>query len=690
MMERAMEPVFVNPKLPMMWHGGDYNPDQWLDYPEILKEDIRLMKLSKCNVFSVGIFAWAALEPEEGRYEFGWLDRVFDEFERNNLYIDLATPSGARPAWMAQRYPEVLRVTERGEKLRFGARHNHCLTSPLYREKVRQINTALAKRYAGRKPLVLWHLSNEYSGYCHCGLCMEAFRDFLKERYAGSLDKLNHAWWNSFWSHSYSDWSQINPPSPLGESHTHGLYLDWMRFTTRQTCSFIKNEAAPLREFTPDVPVTTNLMGNFYHLNYQELAKHLDIVSWDSYPQWHKPEGDFPTGQWTAMMHDLTRSLKPGRPFVLMESTPSMTNWQPVGKLKRPGMHKLSSLQAVAHGSDSVMYFQWRKGRGSSEKFHGAVVGHEGHENTRTFRDVASVGDALERLSPVAGSLVDAKLAIVADWENCWAVNSCCNALNKAHKDLWEFVQPYHAALYKLGAATDIISEDAPLSNYRLLIAPMMYMVKPGVAERLESFVNGGGTLVLTFWSGIVDESDLCFLGGFPGPLRKLAGIWAEEIDSLYDSDSNSFTMERGNKLGLKGSFKIKTYCEVIHTEGAEALATYDSDYYRGMPALTVNKSGKGRVYYLAANGGQDFIDAFVKRLVKDSDIEPATTAKLPEGVVATARSGANGDFLFVMNFSPEAKMVDFKEPCLCLESGRKVKGKMCIPGYGALCLKKV
>lgn len=681
-----MSSTLVNPRLPVLWHGGDYNPDQWLDHPEILKEDIRLMKAAKCNVMSIGIFAWSALEPADGVYKFDWLDGIFDEFEANDLYLDLATPSGARPPWLAAKYPEVLRVDAERRRQLFGGRHNHCFTAPAYRMKVRAINEALAKRYVGRKALVLWHISNEFRGdACHCELCQEAFREFLKARY-GTLEALNKAWWTSFWSHVYTDWRQIESPSPIGESRLHGLKIDWNRFVTAQTVDFIRNEIAPLREFTPDIPITTNFMGNQpIELNLRKLADALDVVSWDSYPPWHSPEGGFELAQREAMRHDLTRSFKRGKPFLLMESTPSVTNFQT--KQKRPGMHKLSSLLAVASGSDSVMYFQWRKSRGSAEKFHGAVVGHEGHGDTKTFKDVTETGAALERLKPVAGSLVNAEVAIIADWENWWGVNDC-QALHRGHKDYWELVGRHHKPFFKMGVATDIISEEADFESYKLVVAPMLYMLKPGVAERLERFVSKGGTLFLSFWSGLVDESDLCFLGGAPGPLRKLAGLWAEELDCLYDEDSNAMSFVKGNSLALAGSYDIKTYCEVIHPEGAEVLAVYDSDYYKGMPALTANKFGKGSVYYLAANGSDGLLADLYSTLAGTLGLSRATGVKLPDGVAARRRAGSNGEeFLFVMNFNSEPVSFFVDSPCEDLESGEAVAGERTLPAYGALCL---
>ncbi len=679
---------YVNPKLPVLWHGGDYNPDQWLDDPKILAEDIRLMKKSNCNVLSTGIFAWSTLEPQEGVYNFEWLDSVFDSFEANGLYVNLATPSGARPPWMALKYPEVLRVDAERRKQHFGGRHNHCYTSPIYREKVRQINTALAQRYAKRKALVLWHLSNEYGGECHCELCQAAFRDFLKEKY-GTLEKLNKAWCSAFWSHGYTAWEQIESPSPIGESNLHGLKLDWRRFASRQTCDFMAKEAEPLRKFTPEVPITTNLMGFFQGFSQHEMAPIMDVSSWDAYPSWDSPEGNFATAQATAMAHDLTRSLKPGKPFLLMESTPSITNWQPCPKLKRPGMHKLSSLLATASGADSVMYFQWRKSRGSCEKFHGAVVGHEGHEDTRTFRDVEELGKTLLKIEEVAGSLVDAKAAIIADWENSWALNDA-KCLFRDRKEYWnEFVRPHHAAFFKLGVATDIIGMDMPFEPYKLIVAPALYMVKKGVAERLEKFVAAGGTLVLTFWSGLVDENDLCYLSDAPGPLRKLAGLRAEEIDCLYDEESNSMSMEKGNELGVSGRFQIARYCEIVKLEGAKALASYDSEFYAGTPALTVNELGKGKVYYLAANAELKLLEKIYGKIAEDAGAPRATGAKLPEGVVARRRKAEKADYLFLMNLEHKEKSVDLKkESWTDLESGKEATGKTTLPPLGVLCLK--
>ncbi len=658
-------------KLPFIGHGGDYNPDQWLDRPDILEEDIRLMKLAGCNLMSVGIFAWSALEPEEGRYDFDWLREVLDRLYRSGISAFLATPSGARPAWMSAKYPEVLRVREDGLRNIHGGRHNHCFTSPVYRGFVERINTALAERF-GRHPAVVgWHISNEYSGECHCELCQRAFRDWLKARY-GTLDALNAAWWTGFWSKRYTDWEQIHSPTPLGEQCNHGLELAWRRFVTCQTADFIRAETAPIRRLTPELPVTTNLMELFVGLDYFELARELDFASYDSYPRWGGPDPEG-TALGAAFNYDWMRSLKQ-RPFALMESTPSQVNWQEVCKLKKPGMHVLSCVQAVAHGADTVQYFQWRKSRGASEKFHGAVVDHAGHEHTRTFRDVQAVGELLPKLTPVLGQMPGSDVALVFDTQNHWALEACQGPRADLHYP--DTVLEHYRALKRLGLSVDIVDQTCPLDGYRLVAAPMPYMLRPGFADRLTAFVEGGGTLVCTCYAGRVDEDDLCFLGGFPGPLRPVLGIWAEEIDGLYDGERNGIRMPDGKV------FACSTLCDIIHAETAEVLAVYDSDFYAGMPCVTRNAFGAGTAYYIATRPEADCLDAFYGGVVAGVGAKSVVPG-LPVGIQAARR----GDVVFLMNFSGAPATVTLPAG-IDLVTGRTVGGEDALPVNGFRIVK--
>jgi beta-galactosidase len=632
-----------------------------LKYPEILREDIRLMKLANCNVMSVGIFSWVSLEPEEGVFTFDWLDGVLNSFAENGIYAFLATPSGARPAWMSDKYPEVLRVERNRVHNLHGFRHNHCFTSPVYREKTAILNAKLAERYSQHPAVIGWHISNEFGGECHCDLCQNAFRDWLKVKYNNSLDELNHAWWATFWSHTYTSWTQIESPAPHGETQVHGLNLGWRRFVSERTIDFCQHEINIVRPYNPALPITTN-MHMIDGIDYRELAKVLDVISWDAYPEWHYTEDgdDVRLAAWTAMHYDLMRSFKK-KPFLLMESTPSLTNWQSVSKLKRPGMHKLSSLQAVAHGSDSVQYFQWRKSRGSSEKFHGAVVDHSGHSETRVFKDVTEVGKTLAEMTEVVGTSTPVRTAIIFDWDNRWAIKDAQGIRNSGLR-YEETVLQHYRALWELGIPVDMIGSGDDLSDYKLVIAPMLYLISEEHGKNIEKFVEQGGTFLATYWSGVVNETDLCHLGGFPGPLRRTLGIWAEETEGLHSRDLNGVVMQAGNPLKLSGDYDAHEIAELIHLEGAEAIGTYRSDFYAGRPALTLNRFGKGNAYHLATRvkDAAFYVELYAAITAK-AGITRALETELPPGVTAQLRTDGESDYIFVQNFSGSPQTVDIK-----------------------------
>ena len=399
------------------------------------------------------------------------------------------------------------------------------------------------------------------------------------------------------------------------------------------------------------------MMGTYPGLNYWNWAPHVDVVSWDSYPRWHNEgQSDADEASRTAFVHDLNRTLKGGKPWLLMESTPSQVNWQAVNRLKKPGMHALSSLQAVAHGSDSVMCFQWRKSRGAAEKYHGAVVDLAGHENTRVFREVARLGRELQGLADVAGTAVKAEAAVVYDWETRWAIDGFLG-FGKDERDYERACVEFHRALWKLSIPCDVPNQDQDLGSYKLVIAPWLHMVKAGTAERLQGFVRDGGTLVLTFLSGMVDESDLCFEGGFPGPLRELAGVWAEELDPLWEGQTNRAVPIAGKTpgdkgIGLSGEYRIDSFCELVWPEGSEVLAVYGDDWYAGRSVLTRHRFGKGLVYYVAAKVEGRFTDDLVRGIAQDLGLASAWPEKLPPGVNAQARSDGQSDHVFLMNFN--------------------------------------
>jgi beta-galactosidase len=666
-------------------HGGDYNPEQWIRTPAVWDEDFRLMKLAGCNTISLGIFGWAMLEPEEGRFDFGWMDTIFDKAEADGVRVILATPGGARPAWMAFKYPEILRVDQYGRRQKWGGRHNHCFTSPVYREKCRIINGKLAERYKDRPNLALWHVNNEYSGECHCDLCQDAFRAWLRGRYDDRLDALNHAWWSTFWSHTITDWSQIEPPTKIGETQVHGHTLDWKRFCTDQHIDCFRAESEPLRRITPNVPVTTNFMGIFHELDYYKFAKELDVVSWDSYPSYHDRPNDWLNAVTVSFLHSQRRAML-DKPFLLMESAPAMQNYKPVCKLKRPGLHVVEGLQAIAHGSDSVLYFQWRKSRGGFEKFHGAVVDHFASEENRVFREVSDLGSALAKLDDVVGAHARADVALIYDYENRWAIDDTAGPRNEG-KNYLETCVEHFRPFWSNGVDVDVIGEDGDFDGYKLLIAPMLYLLRPGVAERIERFVERGGTFVTTYFSGVVNESDLCFLDGFPGPLRTLLGIRAEETDTLYDDESVAIVPAKGNGAGLSGKYAARQFCDLIHAEGARVLACYGGEFYKGRPALTVNESGKGRAYYIASRNDAAFHADFYENLIDDLGLKRALGARLPDVVTAVAR----GPFVFVLGFNRADVTINLgRERYRDVLSGARASRKLRLPRYTAMALERV
>ena len=632
---------------PAFLHGGDYNPDQWLDRPDILEKDVALMQKARVNCVSIGIFSWSLLEPEEGVYRFEWLDSVIDRLHAAGISVCLATPSGARPAWMAERYPEVLRTDEHFIRHRFGARHNHCLTSPVYREKVKRIDAKLSERYGKHPAVKLWHIGNEFGGYCYCDLCKAAFQSWLKEKYR-TLDELNRRWWGAFWSHRYSRWEQIDPPSPLGETSNPSMKLDYARFMTAQCASFIREERQAIRKFS-DLPVTINMMWDFVDYDYAALAKEVDVISWDAYP-YFTGGSNLKTLAEACMNHDYMRSLKDA-PFLMIESSPSKVNWHPVNHLKRPGMHLTSSLLAIFSGSDSVMYFQWRKGRGGSEAFHGAVLDHSGRDETRVFRDVQAVGDALLKLSDLkAQPLEKAKVLLISDAENRWA---CLNVETgaKGKMDPILDLHRHHRALMELGIRCDVkdMRADTRLEDYSLVVCPQLFMYREGFEKRLERYVRNGGHVFQTCFSGIVDADGLAFLGGAPHGTTDVFGVRDPELDALYPEENVTLRLATGEAFP---ALEICEYPEAVNAD--TVLGVYEADFIKGLPCFTMNHYGAGLAFYLSARVDTEALKTVYSQILKHVPVERAVAFPLPKDVVALRRGGA----VLIANLGAETRQV--------------------------------
>ncbi|MDO4601490.1 MAG: beta-galactosidase [Eubacteriales bacterium] len=639
-------------------HGGDYNPEQWLDRPDILEKDLDMLEEAGCNVVSLGIFSWSTLEPEEGVFNFDWLENIINKLYERGISVILATPSASRPKWLADKYPEVLRVDGKRKRALYGFRHNHCYTSPVYRKKTAIINKKLAERFGNHPAVIMWHISNEFGGECHCPLCQEAFRNWLKEKY-GTIENLNKKWCTTFWSHTYNSFEQIESPSPIGETQLHALNLDWKRFVTHQTADFIHHEIQAVREAGSELPTTANLMYYFDGLNYFELAKEIDVVSWDTYPTWHKQDV-IETAYENGMCHDLMRSLKK-KPFFQMESCPASTNWQSVSKLKKPGVLFAQSMQAIAHGGEGALYFQIRQSRGASEKFHGAVIDHYGGNDTRVFREVSQVGKTLKEISVLAGSEVKSQVALLYDWDSQWAMEDSQGPRNKG-LHYREAQLKYYRGFRKLGLNVDLVDMTYDLSGYKIFAAPMCYMFRDGFEEKVREFVEDGGIFIATYWSGIVDDTDKCFLGGVPHELMDVLGIRSTEIDGLYDWEENCLVPVQGNVLGMEKTYSCKYLCDIVELRGAKALMTYGGDFYKGYPALTVNSYGKGQAWYVATDAEKTFQEDLIREIAEQSGISCGVDGEIPKNLEVTSRETEKERFYIYQNWGDEEVSVPLPE----------------------------
>ncbi len=625
-------------------YGGDYNPNQWPR--EIWDEDMRMFRDARINSATINVFSWAKIQPAEDRYDFSELDDMVDMLSRGNYEIVLATSTGALPAWMAAKYPEVERTDYEGRHHKFGHRHNACPNSPVFQKYSAALAGKLAERYGSNPHVKCWHISNEYGGECYCENCAGAFRVWLQKKY-GTLEELNKAWNMEFWGHTIYDWEEIVLPNALGEgigtekTAFAGISIDYRRFNSDSMLANFMAERDAIREFDKETPITTNLMGTYKGLDYFKWAKEMDIVSWDNYPRYDTPWSH------TAMCHDLMRGLKDA-PFMLMEQTPSQQNWQPYNSLKRPGQMRAQSYQTLAHGADTIQFFQLRRSVGACEKFHGAVIEHVGTENTRVFREVKQLGEELEKLGGILpGSVNEAQVGVVFDWDNYWALEYTSGP--SVDLTYVPHIHEYYRYFYDRNIAVNMVPVDADFSKYKLIVAPVLYMVKDGMAQALEAFVEKGGTLVLTYMSGIVGQSDNVHLGGYPGPLRRLAGVWVEEIDALAPEQFNQVVMDSGE------SCKCGLVCELMHLEGAESLGTYGDDFYKGMPAVTRNSFGKGHVYYVGTHMEEAGLDNILDKAAAEAEVESVVSGG--EGLEIVCRKTKEGKKLyFVMNFGEQER----------------------------------
>ncbi|WP_318764784.1 beta-galactosidase [Lactiplantibacillus carotarum] len=627
--------------------GGDYNPEQWPE--DTWEKDLTMLEQAHVNSATINVFSWALLEPKEGTYNFKMLDKIVALLNQHHFKIVMATSTAALPAWMAKKYPDVNRVDTHGIRQGFGKRHNACPNSPNFQRLAKGLVAQIVQRYAGNAGIVCWHVSNEYGGQCYCDNCAKGFRKWLQKRYA-SLTELNDAWDANMWSHTFNDWDEIVPPDQHADQFENGgatlggASLDYRRFQSDSLLANFKMEKDLIRAADADTPITTNFMGTQKDLDYFKWAKELDVVSWDNYPSFDTP------ASFTAMSHDLMYGLKHA-PFMLMEQTPSQQNWQPYNALKDPGEFRMLSLQAMAHGADTVQVFQLRQARNGCESLHGAIISHVDSTATRVFRESAQIGTDLQQLpTDLLASQKHAQVAIVFDWDSFWALDFALGP--NIRLQYVEQVHAYYQYFYNHNIAVDMISVDDDFSAYQAVIAPVLFMFKHGLADKVNAYVHAGGNFITNAMSATVDEHDNVYQGGYFKQIEPALGLWSEEWDVLPPVSTCQI------EFNDQTTAKANIVCSLLHLGTAKPLASYVTDkFYDASPVITINDYGQGHGIfvgtYLDEDGMSTLGDQLVERLGLANNYQPTEDS---QGIELTTRQSAAYRYDFLINTTADTR----------------------------------
>ena len=639
-----------------IWYGGDYNPDQWPE--EVWDDDVRLMKKAGVNLVSVGIFSWAKIETSEGVYDFDWLDRIIDKLGEAGIAVDLASATASPPMWLTQAHSEVLWKDYRGDVCQPGARQHWRPTSPVFREYALKLCRAMAEHYKGNPYVVAWHVSNEYG--CHNRFDYSedaeyAFQQWCEERY-GTIDAVNDAWGTAFWAQRMNDFSEIVPPRFIGDGNfmNPGKLLDFKRFSSDALKAFYIAERDTLAEITPDLPLTTNFMVSAAGsvLDYDDWGREVDFVSNDHYfipGEAHLDE--------LAFSASLVDGIARKDPWFLMEHSTSAVNWREINYRKEPGQLVRDSLAHVAMGADAVCYFQWRQSKAGAEKFHSAMVPHAG-EDSAVFRDVCELGADLNKLSDegILGSrLAKSRVAVVFDYESEWATEHTATPTQHVH----HVDEPlaWFRALADQGVTADVVPVRGAWDDYEMVVLPSVYLLSEETTRRVRDYVVGGGRLVVTYYTGISDEKDHVWLGGYPGSIRDVVGVRVEEFMPMGDDFTGV-----PDRLGLSNGAVAHDIADVIGSvdESATVLATFKDNPWTGMdgaPAIVAHTFGEGRSVYVGARLGRDGIALSLPEIL---DSLGMTEAGGNDGrVLHVEREGADGSrFVFSFNRTHETVRV--------------------------------
>ena len=631
------------------WNGGkfvygvDYYPEHWDESQ--WEKDAEMMQAAGINFVRLAEFAWVKMEPTEGQFDFAWLDRALKVLNAHGIKAVLGTPTASPPAWLYAKYPDIAAMDENGVRYRYGSRRNYCLHNPSFLAATRRIVTAMAEHYRNHPGVIGWQIDNELGNpICYDPFCRTAFQKWCRAKYQ-TLDALNKAWGTIFWGHTYLAWNEIPLPwNTLGEAHNPSLALDHRRFHSEATRDYLQLQVDLLRKLSPGKAITHNDMGMYDGVDYSQLNAPLDFVAWDNYPMFGEDYADYAR---SGLAHDLMRGSKHNQNFMVMEEQGGLPGWNIFwGRQAAPGLYRAWAYQGVAHGADGICYFRWRTSPYGTEQYWQGVLDQDSYPNER-YQIVSQTGKELAQLADLLrGSKVVSQVAILVSPDSRWAfhIQPLVKDFSYNHQ-----LSLFYSGFRRAGLSVDVVFPGSDFSPYKILVAPALFVVDRPLVEKLTTFVKGGGTLILSFRSGVKDEYNVVTGQTLPGPLAELAGV---EIHD-FDPQTNQ-SQEVAGPYGA--ATPARTWFDILTPTTAKPLLSYTKGYYAGKAAMTGHRIGEGRVYYLGTELSPEMYVKGAKLEAQGAGL--ALGPGLPEGVELAAREKDGKKILFLINYTERPQTV--------------------------------
>jgi beta-galactosidase len=618
------------PDQPPLLLGAAWYPEQW---PESQWEpDLALMEAAHIHLVRVGEFAWSTMEPEEGQYQFDWLERAIALAAKHHICVVLGTPTAAPPAWLTTKYPETLRVDNEGRRDEHGNRQQFSFADPKYRQLAHGIAEQMAIRFGHNPNVVGWQLDNEYANDSFDPSAKTQFHAYLKQKY-GTIANLNQHWATAYWSQTYNNFDQIPAHS---SDENPALLLEWRHYVSLTWKSYSENQISAIRPHAdPRQFITTNTMGWFDNFDEYTLHSVLDIAAWDDYIATDHYDADA-----NGAAHDLTRGYK-RKNFWVMETEPAFVNWRPTNTPLEKGQVRDMAWQAIGHGSDAVEYWQWRSAPNGQEEYHGVLAGIDG-KPVPVYAEVQQVGAEFERAgAALAGTAPHASAAIIQSYDSRWAINF--QRHSAAFDPVAELIA-FYRPLRDQTQAVDVVSPDAPLDSYKLVVAPALNVLPQPLADHLLDWVRQGGHLILGPRSGMKDEYNALNPQRQPGPLADALGA---NVSQFYALDS-TVPVE-----GETGAGTANVWAETINpmSSDTKVILRYgpSNGWLDGQPAAVTRTVGKGSITYIGAWLDEALLDKLTAAFVQQAGVQPILPG-VPAGVEVCLRSSANKSVLILIN----------------------------------------